>query len=214
MSKLTLSFKGQILKVITLLQGDMLIGSDPSCVIHIDSLAVQPQHARIETHEQISKLIDLGTEEGTYVNQTRISEHLLKNDDLIRIGKYTLTYTYKETVNMVNEPPPPPAPTFTDVLEEQERLADETDPRTAFLQIMNGANLGKTLRIHRAMTNLGKIGIATAIITRRNDGFYLSYLEGKQPPTIDKKPIGEKAEKLNDGDIIQVGNVKMQFYLG
>lgn len=214
MSKLTLSFKGRILKVFPVLKGSMLIGSDPSCTIHIDSLALQPQHARIDTEDQSSKLIDLGSEEGTYVNQNRISEHTLKNDDLIRVGKHTLIYTYEEVADMAEVPPPLP-----EVTEEYEEVIDdasltmELEVRSGFLQIMSGANLGKTMSLNRAMTNLGKPGVATAVIAKRNEGYYMSHLEGKQFPTIGNKPIGEKAEKLHDGDVIQIGNIKMQFYL-
>lgn len=214
MSKLTLSFKGQILKVFPVLRGSMLIGSDPSCPIHIDSLALQPQHARIDTDDQTSKLIDLGSEEGTFVNQNRITEHALKNDDLIRVGKHTLIYSYEEVADMREIPPP--LPEVTEITEEPEddaSLTIELEVRSGFLQIMSGANLGKTMSLNRAITNLGKPGLATAIISKRNEGYYLSHLEGKQPPSIGDKSIGEKAEKLNDGDVIQIGNIKMQFYL-
>ena len=222
MSKLTLSFKGQILKVFPVLRGSMLIGSDPSCTIHIDSLALQPQHARIDTDDQTSKLVDLGSEEGTFVNQNRITEHALKNDDLIRVGKHTLIYTYEEVADMREVPPPLPEVTeITEITEETEddaslandSLTLELETRSGFLQILSGANLGKTMSLNRAITNLGKPGLATAIIARRNEGYYLSHLEGKQPPSIGDKSIGEKAEKLRDGDVIQIGNVKMQFYL-
>lgn len=219
MSKLTLSFKGQILKVFPVLRGSMLIGSDPSCTIHIDSLALQPQHARIDTEEQTSKLVDLGSEEGTFVNQNRVTEQALKNDDLIRVGKHTLIYSYEEVADMGEVPPP--LPEVTEITEEPEddaSLADdsltmELEVRSGFLQILSGANLGKTMSLNRAITNLGKPGLATAIIARRNEGYYLSHLEGKQPPSIGDKSIGEKTEQLHDGDVIQIGNIKMQFYL-
>lgn len=213
MSKLTLSFKGRVLKVIPVMRGSMLIGSDPSCTIHIDSLALQPQHARIDTEGNVSQLFDLGSEEGTYVNNEKISQHVLKNDDLIRIGKHTMTYTYEELAEMPEVPPPMPEVSEEPVVEDDDSLTMELEVRQGFLQIMSGSNLGKTMSLKRAMTNLGKPGVATAIIAKRNEGYYLSHLEGKQPPTIGNRPVGEKPEKLNDGDIIQIGNVKMQFYL-
>ena len=214
MPTLTLAFKGNTLHVYPVKEGLMTIGREPSCDIHIDSLALQAQHARIDTEDQTSQLVDLGSEEGTYVNQNRITEHALKNDDLIRVGKHTLTYTYEEVVDMADVPPP--LPKVTEITEEPEddaSLTMELEIRSGFLQIMSGTNLGKTMNLNRAMTNLGKPGVATAVIAKRNEGYYISHLEGKQPPTIGNKPIGDKAEKLHDGDVIQIGNVKMQFYL-
>ena len=67
MSKLTLSFKGKVLKVFPVLKGSMTLGSDPSCTLHIDSLAIQPQHAQIDTVNSDSVIRDLGTEEGTCI---------------------------------------------------------------------------------------------------------------------------------------------------
>ena len=212
MSKLTLSFKDRVLRVYPVLKGSMLIGSDPNCTIHIDSLAIQAQHARIDTEDQASTITDLGTEDGTFVNQNKISEHPLKDGDLIRVGKHTLTYNYEEVTDMVEAPPPLPE-VVEETIDEDASLTMEMEMRQGFLQIMSGANLGKTMSLNRAMTNLGKPGIAPAVISKRNDGYFISHLEGKKPPLIGNNPIGEKAEKLNDGDVIQIGNIKMQFYL-
>lgn len=211
MSKLTLSFKDRVLRVYPVLKGSMLVGSDPSCTIHIDSLALQSQHARIDTVDQTSSITDLGSADGTYVNQNKISEQPLKDGDLIRVGKHTLTYTYEEVEEMAEVPPPLPEVEEQPVIEEEQSAELET--RAGFLQIMSGANLGKTMSLNRAMTNLGKPGVATAIIAKRNEGYYISHLEGKKPPLVGNNPIGDKTEKLNDGDVIQIGNIKMQFYL-
>ena len=214
MSKLTLSFKDRVLRVYPVLKGSMLIGSDPSCTIHIDSLALQGQHARIDTEDQTSTITDLGSDDGTFVNQTKISEHPLKDGDLIRVGKHTLTYTYEEVAEMEEAPPPLPEVVEETIDEDSSAsLTMEMEMRHGFLQIMSGANLGKTMSLNRAMTNLGKPGVATAIIAKRNEGYFLSHLEGKKSPEIGGQAIGDKTEKLNDGDIIQIGNIKMQFYL-
>jgi hypothetical protein len=63
------------------------------------------------------------------------------------------------------------------------------------------------------MTNIGKAGVQTAVITRRDEGFFISHLEGERTPLVDGQPIGDKSWKLEDGNIIQIGNVKMQFTL-
>lgn len=87
MSKLTLSFKGKVLKIFPVLKGSMMLGSDPSCTIHIDSLALQPQHAQIDTVENDSVIRDLGTEEGTFIGETKVEGmQPLKDGDVIRVG--------------------------------------------------------------------------------------------------------------------------------
>ena len=69
------------------------------------------------------------------------------------------------------------------------------------------------MSLNRSMTNLGKPGVATAVITRRNEGYFLSHLEGEKTPLVGDTPIGSHSVKLCDGDTIQIGNVKMQFFL-
>ncbi|MCW9023040.1 MAG: FHA domain-containing protein [Gammaproteobacteria bacterium] len=216
MSKLTLSFKGKILKVFPILRGQMLIGQDPECHIHIDSLALAPKHARIDTKDQTSILVDMGGEQGTFVNQEKIDKHLLKDGDQIRVGKHTMQYVFEEVEDMLNVDdvhlssvsiPQPELP------EEDTETFASTHVQNGWLQILNGQNLGRTLSLNRSMTNLGKPGVATAVITRRNDGYFLSHLEGKLPPTVNEQPIGDSSYKLTDGSTIQIGNIKMQFYL-
>ena len=214
MSKLTLSFKGRMLKVFPVVQGDMYIGSDPQCTVHIDSLAVQPRHARLHTQGDESVLFDMDSPDGTFVNQQRIDEHPLKDGEIIRVGKHTLTFSFEEMLESeIEAQTPAPSPAPSSPAPEPEPVPAAThENRQAWLQIMSGQNLGKTLSLHRAMTNLGKPGVVTAVIARRAEGYFISHLEGDHPTRVGEEPLGEKARKLDDGDIIQIGNVKMQFY--
>jgi len=201
-SKLTLSFKGNVLRVFPVLEGEMYIGHDPSCTIHIDSLALQPRHAKVFTSGATTSISDLDTPEGTFVNGQKITEHELKDGELIQVGKHTLKFAFEESAlpAAAREPDlPPPEPS--------------APQRQGWLQILTGTNLGKTLSLSKPLTNLGKPGVATAVIARRNDGYFISHLEGKVPPQVGDESIADKTRKLEDGDIIQIGNVKMQFYL-
>lgn len=217
MSKLTLSFKGKVLRVYPLHQGVMVIGSDESCEIHIDSLAVEPKHARIETHGSDSILFDQKSEEGIYLNQTRLTEHKLVDGNVIRIGKHNLLYTHEEVTQLdANE-----SSTSIDIhpvideleVNEEPEIFHTQPSKHGWLQILNGQNLGKTMSLNRSMTNLGKPGVATAVITKRGDGYFISHLEGKFPPSVGSESIGDRSIKLADGDTIKIGNIKMQFYL-
>jgi pSer/pThr/pTyr-binding forkhead associated (FHA) protein len=225
LSKLTLSFKGNVLRVYPVIKGSMLIGNAPDCTIHIDSLALQPHHARIDTQGATSVLVDLDTEGGTFVNNSRISKHMLEDGDVIRIGKHTIHYKFEA----IPENPDDSSTTMEIELGEtptmrmamtSELLAEDPPPspsvndkRQGWLQILNGQNLGKTLSLNRPMTNLGKPGVATAVITRRDEGYFLSHLEGEKSPLLDDQPIGDQSVMLQDGNIITIGNVKMQFFL-
>ena len=182
--------------------------SDPACQIHIDSLALQPRHASIVTEQRKSVIRDLGTPDGTFVGNRKLVEpHLLRHDEQIHIGKHTLLYTTEPMDELDEELPPGVARGDGGI------KATAKPPKHAWLQLLNGANVGKTISLTRNMTNIGKAGVQTAVITRRDEGFFLSHLEGERAPLVDGQSIGEKSWKLEDGNIIQLGNIKMQFTL-
>ena len=209
MSKLTLSFKGKVLKVFPVLKGSMTLGSDPSCKIYIDSLAIQPQHAEINTVNNESSIRDLNTEEGTFIGQTKIEGlHTLKDGDVIRVGKHTLAYAYSEDITSENEAVAEELP-----VDEAPIKMEAQEKTQGWLQIMNGSNLGKTMSLNKSMTNLGKPGFSTAVITKRHVGYFISQLEGNHPLLIKNEELGDRSLQLSDGDTIQIGNIKMQFYL-
>lgn len=212
MAKLTLAFKDTVLKVVYVEAGEMLIGSDPACKVFIDSLALQPRHASITTAQHKSILRDLSSDEGgTFVNNKKIDgEYQLVHDDEIRVGKHTILFTTDPADELATngELPHP----MLDLIDEPV-IITKVKAKDAWLQIMNGANVGRTISLNRNMTNLGKAGVQTAVIARRGDGYFLSHLEGERTPLVDGKSIGENSYKLEDGDVIQIGNVKMQFSL-
>lgn len=222
MPTLTLSFKGKVLHVFPVREGETVIGSDPGSTIHIDSLAIQPHHARITSSGGKAVLYDLGTaSEGTLVNNKRVEEQELKDGDIIRVGKHTLTYAAEAMAEApaVEEVEVTAVPESDDI-EDKPELPDTSDlklepikKQTAWLQILSGNNLGKTIKISRKLTNLGTPGIQVALIAHRNDGYFLSHLEGKNPPKVDQVSIGDKSWPLKDGQVIEIGNIKMQFFL-
>jgi pSer/pThr/pTyr-binding forkhead associated (FHA) protein len=197
-SKLTLSFKGKMLKIFQVSEGEMVIGSDPDSQLHIDSLAIQPHHATITTKNDVSVLHSHGAPGGVLINGALAEEHILKDSDHIQIGKHSLLYSFIPT---------------TDQDGDSFRIPIKTAPKSAWLQILSGNNVGKAISLKSNMTNLGKAGVETAVITRRGDGYFITHLEGEYNPKVNGVPIGEKSRQLEDGNIIQLGNVKMQFTL-
>jgi hypothetical protein len=209
--KLTLSFKGKTLRLIAVKEGTMTIGRDPGCDIHIDSLALQPVHARLITTRGDSVLHNDSGEDGTFVNHKPVFEHKLVDDDLIRIGKHVLIYSVEDIVTH--------EPGFVTEVAEAPGPVPETPPSSSpkkkqangWLQILSGKKLGKTLKLKSGLTDLGKYGLQPALITRRSDGYHISKL-GDDDITVGNNDIGEKSWLLRDGDMIHIGSTQVQFY--
>lgn len=71
------------------------IGRRADCHIPLDADNVSRTHAAISRREQGYHVIDLGSSNGTYLNEQRIESAQLKDGDRIRIGNYIITITLR-----------------------------------------------------------------------------------------------------------------------
>ena len=55
------------------------------------------------------------------------------------------------------------------------------------------------------------VGRTSATISKRPDGFYLSYIGGMSLPKVNQKKV-RREMLLNDSDLIDIGTCQMQFF--
>jgi hypothetical protein len=76
-----------------LLQPDVsTIGRHPDSVVCLDDVTVSRRHAEVQCTDGVYSVIDLGSLNGTYVNQVRIDEGTLGHGDELQIGKYRMVF--------------------------------------------------------------------------------------------------------------------------
>jgi DNA-binding winged helix-turn-helix (wHTH) protein len=72
--------------------GETIIGRDPGAAVFLDDKSVSRRHARIVISEEGATLEDLGSKNGTYLQDARIeSRSPLSDGDKIRVGSVPLT---------------------------------------------------------------------------------------------------------------------------
>jgi len=81
------------------------------------------------------------------------------------------------------------------------------------IQILSGGNAGKELELAKPLTTLGKPGVQVAVLTRRPQGYFITHVEGANPPTVNGQAIGTAPHALKDHDLIELAGVKMEFFL-
>ncbi len=81
------------------------------------------------------------------------------------------------------------------------------------IQIMTGGNAGKELELGKPLTTLGKPGVQVAVLTRRPQGYFITHVEGANPPTVNGQAIGTAPHALKDHDLIELAGVKMEFFI-
>jgi predicted component of type VI protein secretion system len=89
--RIRLSLKGRPIKSYAFQQDVVTIGRDPEADIFLDNSGISREHVRIERlpNGQYS-LKDMGSANGTYVNDEPVKTALIYSADVVRIGKFSL----------------------------------------------------------------------------------------------------------------------------
>jgi pSer/pThr/pTyr-binding forkhead associated (FHA) protein len=100
MAKLYVRFEqsDQVLQEVPLTQATATIGRLPDNTVRIDNLAVSGHHARISWDQDHYVLEDLGSLNGTYVNNERVGKATLKHGDSVKIGKHLVEFKHEGPV--------------------------------------------------------------------------------------------------------------------
>ncbi len=85
-------------EAIDLVEGTHVIGRDADVAIQIDSRMVSRKHAQIVVKGNQVEVIDLGSANGTLLNQKAIVQKTLKAGDQIQIGEVTMEYRSGQTL--------------------------------------------------------------------------------------------------------------------
>jgi len=241
MAKLVLSMNGAVLGEFPLDKERISIGRKPDNDIQIDNLAVSGKHALVITILDDSFLEDLGSTNGTYVNGKLVKKHALRNGDVVGLGKHELKYVNEHATaddeefekTMIIRPGSASAAVAAARAAEEATPAPQPAAAAAAvaakpppaaggmplgkLQVLNGPIAGKELELTKALITLGKPGTQVAVISRRPQGYFLTHIEGDGKndnyPVVNDAPIGPQAYAIQNGDIIELAGIKMEFNL-
>jgi pSer/pThr/pTyr-binding forkhead associated (FHA) protein len=75
-----------------LLAGAACAGRHPDSDIFLDDVTVSRRHAEFRVENAEFRIVDIGSLNGTYVNQRPVDSALLANGDEIQIGKFRLVF--------------------------------------------------------------------------------------------------------------------------
>jgi pSer/pThr/pTyr-binding forkhead associated (FHA) protein len=97
MATLHLKFKESVIEELPLKSGITTIGRAENNDIHIDNLSVSGNHARIISKDNTFTIEDLGSTNGTYIDNKRIIRQKLVHNSVITIGKHSLIFLDADT---------------------------------------------------------------------------------------------------------------------
>ena len=121
--KIRVSLKGRPIKSYTFSQDVVTVGRNPEADIFLDNPGISRDHLKLEmTTRGFYAAEDLGSANGTILNDEQIKREYLMNNDVLRIGKFSLWIGYEEDRRDTDESKAAPASTFqgTTVLSAEE----------------------------------------------------------------------------------------------
>lgn len=141
---LQLSLKGQHMGSFRFDRGPVIVGRDPQADIFVDNPGVSRQHFRIEKSDAGEfRVVDLGSSNGTYVNDKPVQTQSLRDGDTVQFAKYSLAVTVDELVGGSGprrsaDAPPENATVMLSPAEVRQMMADASAPNVPNLKVVPG----------------------------------------------------------------------------
>ncbi|UCG62431.1 MAG: FHA domain-containing protein [Candidatus Zixiibacteriota bacterium] len=92
MAEIVVKFDDKVIERIVTEKKRLSIGRTKDNDIVLENRGVSRKHALIEFNDKAAIVIDNESLNGTFVNNRKITEEVLRDDDVITIGKYSLIY--------------------------------------------------------------------------------------------------------------------------
>jgi DNA-binding winged helix-turn-helix (wHTH) protein len=87
-------------RVYPLVDGVNVVGRDPGCSIHLIASGISHRHAKITLTDGNGVIKDLGSKNGTWVNDEQIVEsYELRDGDVIRLGRSKLMFRSRPAID-------------------------------------------------------------------------------------------------------------------
>lgn len=225
MPEIIVKFEEKVIEKFLTEKKRVTIGRTPDNDIVLDNRGVSRCHAQIEFSNEQAVIIDNESLNGTFVNSRRISEEILKDNDAIVIGKYTLFY--HPVPEKSGSPFQGDGTMILQTKKQRELLAKDqfnkkitTEAGTSVLLGEAGADFDQ-YPISRNVVTIGKSSLANikakgffisgiqAKVVKEEESFWIVNL-GKKGKT---KINGEEIDRymLKNDDIIQVGKTVYRF---
>ncbi|UCD16438.1 MAG: FHA domain-containing protein [Candidatus Zixiibacteriota bacterium] len=228
MPEIVVKFENKVIERVVSEKKRISIGRTHDNDIVLDNRGVSRKHAQIEFNDNAAVIIDNESLNGTFINNRKISEEVLRDGDTITIGKYSLDYHTE-----VTHVPSNSSMDGTMVLKtkkQKEMLQRDKVDREIVSRMGGSVLVGEEntdfseYRIERNITTIGK----AKFVHVHARGFMLSGIQAKIVKENDQCAIvnlgrkgktklnGEEIDKhlLKNGDIIQVGKSVYRYVEG
>ncbi len=226
MAEIIVKFEDKVIERIVTEKKRISIGRTHDNDVVLENRGVSRKHAMIEFNENAAVVIDNESLNGTFVNNRKVSEEVLRDEDTITIGKYQLVY-HSASSDDQSEMANMDGTMVLNTKKQKEMLENDRVEREIVEQYGGSVLTGEEncnfaeFRIDRDVVTIGKAkfvhikakgfmlsGIQAKIVLE--DNCYALVNLGKKGKT---KVNGEVVDRylLKNGDLVTVGKTTFKF---
>jgi pSer/pThr/pTyr-binding forkhead associated (FHA) protein len=228
MPEIIVKYEDKLIERVVSEKKRMTIGRTNENDIVLENRGVSRRHAQLEFNDNAAVVIDNESLNGTFVNNRRVAEEILRDNDVITIGKYSLIYhsqsTQKESGSDLDGTMVLKTKKQKELI-RKDRLEKEIVNRMGGSVLLGEENVDfSEHQIDRNVTTIGKAkfvhvhakgfmlsGIQAKIV-KEEDQFSIINLGRKGKTKVNGEPVDR--QPLKNDDVIQVGKSVFRFVEG
>jgi pSer/pThr/pTyr-binding forkhead associated (FHA) protein len=229
MPRIQIKFKDAVIKEVPLTQDTLTIGRKEGNDVVIDNQGISGFHARIVREDHDFAIEDLNSLNGTFLNGRKVNKYVLKHGDIVLIGNHTLEFISDAPSDADAKRPAIRGRSMDETMvmapAEQKKILASTEKMEVLggFLIIEGSTEKRDYLLKDRITTIGKDDAAlirlkgffapkvAALVNRRKEGYFINPSTGKDLK-INNQKVSQRYD-LKDGDIVEIGDLKMQFYV-
>lgn len=202
MPQLIATVEGVEIKHVYLTKDRTTLGRKAGNDIVLDNLVVSGSHCAFELKGLADVYIeDLGSTNGTFVNNKRVKRQQLHDGDVIAIGHFRIQFLTASGESGFGQ---------TTAFDS---MMMGSAPLQASFRVLNGSSSGLEVPVVKAVTTFGKPGVTVVAVSHRRTGFFVAHLDGDVVPTLNGQPLKADPVLLSSGDVLELAGTRMEFRL-
>jgi pSer/pThr/pTyr-binding forkhead associated (FHA) protein len=230
MAEIVVKFEDKVVERVVTEKKRISIGRTNDNDIVLENRGVSRKHAMIEFNNNAAVIIDNESLNGTFVNNRKITEEVLRENDIITIGKYALVYHPEATHPGGDEKQSLDGTMVLNTKKQKELIENDRVEKQIVAKYGGSVLMGEEnaefaeYRLDREVTTVGKAkfvhvkakglflsGIQAKIVNE-NHSFSLINLGKAGKVKVNGEPTSRCL--LKNGDIISVGKTTFKFVEG
>jgi hypothetical protein len=209
MGKLVIKFQGKVVREVDLKLGETRIGRRSGCDVILADPLVSGEHLLVSTVGMKSTIEDLGSRNGTFIENQRITRHELRHGETVIIGGHALVY--RDELNIEAAAFGKAAPVPASLKPPIDHSVTTEIASFAELRVVDGKDVGKRMPLIKDAVVLENPGKGPARISRSKHGYVLEAAVGPGEPRLNGRPVPAGGLLLDTGDEIEAGGMTYRF---